>query len=158
MADQRLRLTSSEEAQESAAPGAKAEPSVTVELDDRSFLFPQHKPVSHVKATRGPQGDIELSVIYEFNNAKQDSHLFRLSTGDCQQLCRKMIDGYYQGRTQNVLSEGAKIGIVFNPNGFLIMFQQPEPQSDLFISPSSLLRLARGLLKLLDKILPVAAH
>jgi len=158
MSDQKLRLTTADERQEAPQDAPRSTPSVTIELDDRSFLFPQHKPVSHVKATRAPQGDIELSVIYEFNNTKQDGQLFRLSPGDCQQLCRKLVDGYYQGRTQNVLSESAKIGIVFNPNGFLIMFQQPEPQADLFLSPPSLLRLTRGLMKLLDKILPVAAH
>ena len=74
------------------------------------------------------------------------------------ELVTVLVAALYQGRTQNVLSNTAKIGIVFNPNGFLIMFQQPGPQSDLFISPSSLLRLTRGLLKLLDKIQPVAAH
>ena len=95
---------------------------------------------------------------YEFNVSKHDSRLCTLNHDDCQQFSRKLIDGYYQGRTQNVLSDTTKIGIVFNPNGFLIMFQLPGPQLDLFISPSSLLRLTRGLLKLLDKVAPVAAH
>ena len=159
MADQKLRLTTAEDGAPSPEPeAAAAGPSVTIELDDRSFLFPQHKPVSHLKVQATPDGEIEFSVIYEFNQSKHDSQLCVLNTDDCQQFARSLIDGYYQGRTQNVLSNTAKIGIVFNPNGFLIMFQQPGPQSDLFISPSSLLRLTRGLLKLLDKIQPVAAH
>lgn len=162
MADQKLRLTTAEDAEAaaSATAGATAaqSPSVTIELDDRSFLFPQHKPVSHLKVQVTPDGDIELSVVYEFNAAKHDSLLCTLNCEDCRQFSRKLIDGYYQGRTQNVLSDTAKIGIVFNPNGFLVMLQQPGPQLDLFISPSSLLRLTRGLLKLLDKVMPVAAH
>ncbi len=166
MADQKLRLTTAEDAEAAAAadlgtdPSAASarSPSVTIELDDRSFLFPQHKPVSHLKVQVTPDGDIELSVVYEFNASKHDSRLCTLNTEDSRQFSRKLIDGYYQGRTQNVLSDTAKIGIVFNPNGFLVMFQQPGPQLDLFISPSSLLRLTRGLLKLLDKVMPVAAH
>ena len=158
MADQNLRLTTAADVEAAAQRTASEQPSVTVELDDRSFLFPQHKPVSHLKVQVTPEGDVELSVIYEFNQTRHDNRLCSLNSDDCRQFARKLIDGYYQGRTQNVLSDTAKIGIVFNPNGFLVMFQQSEPQVDLFISPSSLLRLTRGLLKLLDKVLPVASH
>ncbi len=158
MADQNLRLTTAEDADATESATAVQSPSVTIELDDRSFLFPQHKPVSHLKVQVTPDGEIELSVVYEFNATKHDSRLCTLNSDDCRQFSRKLIDGYYQGRTQNVLSDTAKIGIVFNPNGFVVMFQQPGPQLDLFIGPTSLLRLTRGLLKLLDQVMPVAAH
>lgn len=144
------------------APGPSEQPaplkSLHVEMDERCFLFPQDKPASHLVLSGHADDRLEIDASFDFNQTREDTRIYALSRADARQFARKILDAYYQGRTQHVLSENTKIGIVFNPNGFLVVFERGTTLTELFVSPSAILRLARGLLAVLDGVSPVVAH
>ncbi len=142
-----------------ARPAGKERLAIVVELDDRSFLFPAGVGVTHLNVNSLPNRRIAIEAVPSFNAARHDPRLAVLSLDDGSEFARKCIDSYYQGRTQHVLSEAIKIAVIFNPNGFLIQFQREGDEAlELFITAGSLMRLAQGLLRVLDDIAPVAAH
>lgn len=143
---------------EPAKPLAKERLAIVVELDDRAFLFPAGIGISHLNLASLSGRRIAIEAVPGFNAARHDPRVATLSFEDAHDLARKIIDAFYQGRTQHVLSEAIKVAIIFNPNGFLVQFQRDNETLDLFVTAGALMRLAQGLLRVLDDIAPVAAH
>lgn len=131
---------------------------IVVELDDRSFLFPAGIGVSHLNLSSVSGRRVSIEAVPSFNTARHDPRLALLSFEDARDFARKIIDAYYQGRTQHALSEAIKIAILFNPNGFLVQFSSDRETADLFVTSGALMRLAQGLLRVLDDIAPVATN
>jgi len=129
-----------------------------VELDERAFLFPHDKPTSHLVLTARAADRIDIDATFPFNKTHEDTTIQSLGQDDARQFSRAILDAYSQGPTQHVFSDRVKIAIVFNANGFLISFEREDAPSELFVSPSSILRVARGLLNVLDEIGPNVAH
>ena len=132
--------------------------SIVVELDDRSFLFPAGIGVSHLNLSSASGRGVSIEAVASFNTARHDPRLALLSYEDAREFARKIVDAYYQGRTQHALSEAIKIAIVFNPNGFLLQFSGDRENADLFVTSGAIMRLAQGLLRVLDDIAPVATN
>lgn len=138
-------------------PTTEAE-AVAIELDERCYLFPNAKPLTHLKLLAGNPGYITVEALLSFNRAMTDTRIAVLSLEDAGQLARKLVDAYFQGKTQHALSDRAKVAIVFNANGFLVSFEVQGRLAELFISPPALQRFTRGLMQLLDALQPIQAN
>lgn len=131
---------------------------VAIELDERCYLFPNAKPVTHLKLVAAAPGYIVIEALLGFNRAMTDTRLAILSLEDATQVSRKLVDAYFQGKTQHALSDRAKVAIVFNANGFLVSFEVQGHLAELFISPPALQRFTRGLMQLVDALQPIQAN
>jgi hypothetical protein len=131
---------------------------VNVEMDDRTFLFPDGKFLSHILVGSTAENMITLDGVFHFNGTRSDPRFCVLDLDDARELSRKLIDAFYQGRTQHVITDTVRIAIVFNPNGFVVQFGELRSTTDLFINPPSVLRLTQGLLRVIDSISPVLSH
>lgn len=131
---------------------------INVELDDRSVLFPDAKMLSHLTLGVDDDGNIRLDAIFHFNASRSEPHIATLDPDDAREFARAIIESVFQGRTQHLLSDRAKIAVVFNPNGFTIRFGEERALKELFLASPAIVRLAHGLLRMVDQCCAVAPH
>jgi hypothetical protein len=122
-----------------------------VETDDRTVLFPYGNFLSHI-AVSEDQGGIKLEAVFHFNEQRADTLIARLETDDAFELARACLEAVFQGRTQHVLSDVAKIAVLFNPNGFVVKFGEGRAMKELFIASPAIVRLAQGIMRTADRI------
>lgn len=140
-----------------SAPALRSRLVINVELDDRSFLFPDGKVLSHISLHEG--GDlIRLEGVFPFNETRLDPLIQALRPDDALDFARTILDAVYQGRTQHVLSDSVKIAILFNPNGFILKFGEERALKEVFLNSPAIIRLAQGLLRLIDHMTATPSH
>lgn len=140
---------------------AKSRLVINVEVDDRTVLFPDGKFLSHIALSEeGVAGDglVRLEGVFLFNESRLGPEIATLPEEDARELARSILDAVFQGRTQHVLSETAKVAVVFNPNGFVLRFGEGDALRELFIGSPAIIRLAQGILRLADRLSALPAH
>lgn len=140
---------------------AKSRLVINVEVDDRTVLFPDGKFLSHIALSEeGAAGDglVRLEGVFLFNESRLGPEIATLPEEDARELARSILDAVFQGRTQHVLSETAKVAVVFNPNGFVLRFGEGDALRELFIGSPAIIRLAQGILRLADRLSALPAH
>ncbi len=142
---------------QSAAP-TRSRIVVNVEMDDRSVLFPDGKFLSHIAISETADARIRLDGVFHFNESRLDPMIGLLAVEDARDLARAMLEAVFQGRTQHVLSDEAKIAIVFNPNGFVLRIGEDRALRELFVASPAILRLAQGILRMVDRASALPAH
>lgn len=131
---------------------------INVELDDRSFLFPDGKTLSHISIQEDHDDLVRLDGIFHFNESRLDPAICSLPVEDARELARSIIDAVYQGRTQHLLSAHAKVAIIFNPNGFVMKFGEERALRELFLNSPAIIRVAQGLLRIVDRMSALPQH
>ncbi|MBF0375317.1 MAG: hypothetical protein HQL39_18125 [Alphaproteobacteria bacterium] len=129
-----------------------------IEMDDRTVLWPEGKFLSHVTVQEGPDQTVRLDAVFMFNESRDDTLIAALSGDDAWELGRCLLEAVYQGRTQHLLSETAKIAVIFNPNGFVARFGEGQALKELFLASPAILRLSQGILRAIDAISAPAAN
>lgn len=135
---------------------------INVEVDDRTVLFPDGKFLSHItlhedKTTQGG-GAVRLDGVFLFNESRLGPEIACLEVEDARELARSILDAVFQGRTQHVLSNTAKIAVIFNPNGFVLRSGEGAALRELFIGSPAIIRLAQGVLRIADRLSAAPAH
>lgn len=140
---------------------AKSRLVINVEVDDRTVLFPDGKFLSHIalseEETAG-DGAVRLEGVFLFNESRLGPEIATLPVEDARELARSILDAVFQGRTQHVLSETAKVAVVFNPNGFVLRFGEGAALRELFIGSPAIVRLAQGILRMADRLSALPPH
>lgn len=141
------------------APAAAARSRVVcnVETDDRTVLFPYGNFLSHITVSE-EQGRVKLEAAFHFNEQRADTLIARLETEDAFDLARACLEAVFQGRTQHVLSDAAKIAVLFNPNGFVVKFGEGRTMKELFIASPAIVRLAQGIMRTTDRLAAPATN
>ncbi|PWC88050.1 hypothetical protein TSH100_08100 [Azospirillum sp. TSH100] len=140
---------------------AKSRLVINVEVDDRTVLFPDGKFLSHIALTEegsAQDGAVRMEGVFLFNESRLAPEIATLPEEDARELARSILDAVFQGRTQHVLSETAKVAVVFNPNGFVLRFGEGDALRELFIGSPAIIRLAQGILRLVDRLSAQPAH
>ncbi|MBP2233310.1 hypothetical protein J2847_006647 [Azospirillum agricola] len=130
---------------------------INVEMDERTVLFPDGKFLSHVSVFE-EDGRVRLEAVFLFNESRQPADIATLDAEDARELARAVMDGVFQGRTQHVLSDTAKVALIFNPNGFILRFGEGAALRELFVASPAIIRLAQGLLRMVDRLSAAPAH
>jgi len=135
---------------------------INVEVDDRTVLFPDGKFLSHIalhESGMPEDGDaVRLEGVFLFNESRLGPEIASLDVEDAREFARSILDAVFQGRTQHVLSETAKVAVVFNPNGFVLRFGEGPALRELFIGSPAIVRLAQGVLRMADRLSAPPAH
>ena len=143
---------------EMSNPVARGRLVVNIEVDDRTVLFPDGKFLTHVAIAEDSGGGIRLDAVFLFNEARADATIAVLEPDDARELARALLEAVFQGRTQHVLSDAARIAVVFNPNGFVLRFGEERALRELFIASPAIVRLAQGLLRMVDRVCALPPH
>lgn len=135
---------------------------INIEVDDRTVLFPDGKFLSHIalhdSEMPGGSDAVRLEGVFLFNESRLEPGIACLDVADARELARSILDAVFQGRTQHVLSEAAKVAVIFNPNGFVLRFGEGAALRDLFIGSPAIVRLAQGILRMADRLSALPAH
>ncbi|PWC35722.1 hypothetical protein [Azospirillum sp. TSO22-1] len=142
----------------SAVALAQRSLTVNVELDDRSFLFPAGKPLSHLMIHVDEAGLVRLDAVFQFNESRQPAEIAALGEDDARDFARALIDAVYQGRTQHVLSDEARLAVIFNPNGFVLKFGEERALRELFVNSPAIIRIAQGIMRVVDRLAAALPH
>ncbi|MBP2307456.1 hypothetical protein GBZ48_21870 [Azospirillum melinis] len=140
---------------------AKSRLVINVEVDDRTVLFPDGKFLSHIALSEEDMADdgaVRLEGVFLFNESRLGPEVATLPVEDARELARSILDAVFQGRTQHVLSETAKVAVVFNPNGFVLRFGEGDALRELFIGSPAIIRLAQGILRMADRLSALPPH
>ncbi|WP_376967197.1 hypothetical protein ABNQ39_35495 (plasmid) [Azospirillum sp. A26] len=140
---------------------AKSRLVINVEVDDRTVLFPDGKFLSHIALSEEDMtgdGAVRLEGVFLFNESRLGPEVATLPVEDARELARSILDAVFQGRTQHVLSETAKVAVVFNPNGFVLRFGEGDALRELFIGSPAIVRLAQGILRMADRLSALPPH
>lgn len=141
---------------------------VRVDLNERCYLFPDGKGLSHIivgpavlaDPAAGPGPDrpprLELRAVFAFNHSKTDGTIDSFTLDEARTLARTLIEGVYQARTQTVFLDGRTLGLVCHVNGFVLTGH--DQAYDLFIAGQLIITLANALLRVADSLTPVQAH
>lgn len=142
----------------SSAVAARGRLVINVEMDDRTVLFPDGKFLTHVAVSEEKGGRIRFDGVFLFNESRADTLIAALSVEDAGEFARAILDAVFQGRTQHVLSEAARVAVIFNPNGFVLKFGEERALKELFMASPAIVRLAQGVLRMVDRTLAPAPH
>jgi hypothetical protein len=129
-----------------------------IELDDRCFLFPDGKVVSHALVGREGADRICMDAVYTFNGTRLPQRVLHLSREELKLFTRELLDSVYAAKSGFVLRDTLKIAIIVVANGYRIEFQRSERKSELYISTGAIWRFIRGLLAAADQSSPVVSH
>jgi hypothetical protein len=141
-----------------SSAAARARLVVNVEMDDRTVLFPDGKFLTHVAIAEDAGGGIRLDAVFLFNESRTEATIAAVEPEDARELGRALLEAVFQGRTQHVLSETARIAVVFNPNGFVLRFGEERALRELFIASPAIVRLAQGVLRMVDRVCALPPH
>lgn len=137
---------------------AEASPLVKVELDERCFVFPDGKVISHLLVAREGRDRIAFDAVLTFNATRMPARLLSLSRDELRLFSRELLDAVYAAKSGFVLRDTLKIAIVVVANGYRIEFQRAEQRIELYVSTGAIWRLVRGLLAALDGASPVVSN
>lgn len=146
---------------------------VNVEVDDRTVLFPNGNFLTHIAVSsatdqgatgrgatgRGADGlAVRLDAVFMFNEQRSEPQIAVLELDDARDFARACLEAVFQGRTQHVLSDAAKVAVIFNPNGFVVKFGEERALRELFIASPAIIRLAQGVMRIVDNLDAPAPH
>jgi hypothetical protein len=140
------------------APAIVETPSVKVDLDERCFLFPDGKLVSHLMIAREANDHLGFDAVFPFNNTRLPSRFLTLSRSDARLFIRELLDSVYAAKSGFVLRDTLKISIVVVANGYRIEFQQADAKVELFLSTGVIWRVTKALLLVMDEASPVVSN
>jgi hypothetical protein len=133
-------------------------PSVKVDLDERCFLFPDGKLVSHLVIVREGNDRLGFDAVFPFNNTRMPGRFLNLSRDDARLFIRELLDSVYAAKSGFVLRDTLKISIVVVANGYRIEFQQADAKVELFLSTGVIWRVIKALLLVMDESSPIVSN
>lgn len=143
---------------EAAKPAAEAPALAKIELDDRCFLFPDGKVMSHMLIAREGADRITLDAVFTFNGTRLPTRMLHLSREELKLFARELLDSVYAAKSGFVLRDTLKISIIVVANGYRIEFQRAEFRCEIYLSTSAIWRFIRGLLGAADQASPVISN
>lgn len=147
----------------STAVAARPRHVVNVEVDDRTVLFPNGNFLTHIAVSGAADRDagnleVRLDAVFMFNEQRTEPQIAVLGVDDARDFARACLEAVFQGRTQHVLSDAAKVAVIFNPNGFVVKFGEERALRELFIASPAIIRLAQGVMRVVDNLDAPAPH
>jgi hypothetical protein len=138
-------------------PGAVASV-IRIELDERCFLFPDGKMLTHLMIIR-EKGDVfSFEAVFPFNATRLPSRFLSLSREEARLFAKEMIEVVYAARSGLMLHDGLKISIIVAPNGYRVEYQRAEMRVETFFSTGVIWRVIKGLLQSVDDASPIVSH
>ena len=131
---------------------------VKIELDDRAFLFPDGKSVTHLLVVNDRKGGVHLEAVFAFNKTHRNPRFASFNLRQLREFTREFLGAVYAAKTSFVLDETLKITISVITNGYHIEFMRAEERAELFLGTACIWRVLKGLMAAADDLSPVVAN
>ncbi|TAN67261.1 MAG: hypothetical protein EPN17_11425 [Methylobacter sp.] len=131
---------------------------ISVDMDDRAFLFPETKNIAQIKFSAQPSGVVLIEFVYAHNVSRLPPSKVTLQYDDAKSLCLRLIDAVYRAQTQNSISESAHIAITMVTNGYIFIIEENGIQRQFYMGSSVIWRVCNALCRIVDMQSPVLSH
>ncbi len=131
---------------------------VTIDLDERAFLFPDGKHVAQLRVLAMRTGRIVVEMVYTFNETRVAPTLLALDREDAAEFVRKLTDAVYRAQGTMIFSESMRINVAVVANGYILQVGEAGAEKEFFLGPGAIWRVLGGLMRAIDQIGPVVAH
>jgi hypothetical protein len=142
---------------EQAAPRAP-DVLIKIDLDDRCFLFPSAKNVSHLQVLVYRGEKVRLEAVYPYNVSQTPAELIELKPQAVAEFSRKLVDTVYRAGSVLYIAGNQNIAVATLANGYSLQVGDSVHQRDLFISTSCIWRLCGALCRASDLLATPQAH
>jgi hypothetical protein len=131
---------------------------ISVDLDDRAFLFPETRNIAQLRFSAHNHGSIMLEFVFAHNASRLAPVSIVLQFADAKTLCMRLIDAVYRAQTQNVITESARISITMATNGYILTIEENAIQRQFYMSTVSIWRVCNALCRLVDMQSPILSN
>jgi hypothetical protein len=140
------------------ASSADTAPMIRIEMDERCFLFPDGKLMTHVLLCREGSDTIGFDAVFPFNATRISSRFLTLSRAEARLFVKELIEVVYAAKSGFLLHGGLKISIVVAANGYRVDYHRADMRIETFLSTAVIWRFIKGILMAVDEASPVVSH
>ncbi len=130
---------------------ATPETNVKIELDERAYLFPEGKPVTHMVILRQGGGAFHFDAVFAFNRARHDARFASLTLPQLREFARELLGAVYAAKASFVLDGDLKLTINVVLNGYILEFTQGDQKKELFLGTGCIWRVIRAMMQVVDE-------
>lgn len=130
---------------------------VNVDLDDRSFLFPEGKPLTQLRIIAYPSV-IVFEGAFSFNRTKTAPTLFELDLDDALEFSHKLVEAVYRAQSGHLFSDQIRLSVHVVVNGYILQIGDMSDPKEIYIGTASIWRICKGLLQAIDHVRPTQSH
>lgn len=142
-----------------ATPGRNTSDGVVkIDLDERAFVFPQHKSVQQLHLHVIRPNTVRFEAVYAFNLNRESPVLFELTGDDTAELARRLVEAVYRAQSSQVVSATASLSITVVANGYIIQHNDAAGPTEFFLGSGCIWRVCGGIARAVDFLSPIASN
>jgi hypothetical protein len=122
-----------------------------IELDERAFLFPEGKPVTHLVIMRQGAQEFHFDAVFAFNRSRDHARFATLDLAQMREFTRELLGAVYASKPSFVLEGGLKISINVVFNGYIVEFTNGDDRRELYLGAGSIWRVLKSLSMAIDE-------
>jgi hypothetical protein len=131
---------------------------IKVELDERCFLFPTAKGVSHIQFLVYRNQKLRLELVFPYNVSQTPIEFLEFKPAAVPEFTRKLVDAVYRTTSFLYISDRQNVAFATHVNGYTLQVGDFASQRELFLSLTSIWRLSNAFCRASDFLATPAAH
>jgi len=129
-----------------------------VELDDRCFLFPAAKNLTHVHFLAYEAEKLRIDMVFPYNTNQTATEFLELDAKSVPELTRKLVEAVYRAGSFLLINDGVTITFTTFPNGYALQVGDFESKRELFISTNCIWRFCGAFCRAVDGMTVRQSH
>jgi hypothetical protein len=154
----RLSAVRSEAKAAAEAQPLRPDAVIKVELDERAYLFPRPKQLTHLQISVYKPNRVEVAAIFAYNTSGQPAQLFDLSAEDVQDFAQQLVGSVYRAQSGMIVTKSISIGISVVANGYIWQFGEITAPQELYLSTGGIWRVCGAFGRACDLLTLPAKH
>lgn len=135
-----------------------AEVAIKVDLDERAFLFPHQKALTHLNVRVIRPNIVRVEGGFAFNQSRASPVLFDLAVDDCAEFARRLVEAVYRARSTEIVTRTLSVSVLVVANGYILNIADKDQPLELFIGTGSIWRVCNGFTRAVDLLAPIASN
>jgi hypothetical protein len=131
---------------------------IKVELDERCFLFPTAKGVTHIQFLVYRNQKLRLELVFPYNVSQTPIEFLEFKPAAVPEFTRKLVDAVYRTTSFLYISDRQNVAFATHVNGYTLQVGDIASQRELFLSLASIWRLSNAFCRASDFLATPAAH
>lgn len=141
-----------------AVPRAASEVVIKVDLDERAFLFPQHKALTHLNLHVVKPNLVRVEAGFGFNQSRASPVLFDLAVDECNEFSKRLVDAVFRARSTEIVTRNLSLTLTVAANGYILNFSEQDRVVELYLGTASIWRVCNGFARAVDLLSPISSN
>lgn len=131
---------------------------LSVDLDERAYLFPEGRCLAQLKFIAKERRHIQIDLLYSHNESRLPPCSLMLRHTDAKELCLRLVDAVYFAKTSNAITDTMHISITVAVNGYILVVEDEAVERRIYLGTGVIWRVCNALCKMVDIQSPVASN